>query len=242
MIAFSYFRESIMTDQVISRPAEKPLLSKSWRFALIVIAPLVIAALALGQPWADPVTLLSDPFDLSHQGPLHPLMGSLSTLGVTLFLYAAAVTLFGATLVNGRAAIVFLLSAGLLSSLLAHDDLFGLHEVIIFEHALDERAAKFGYLGAVFLYLMLSWRVILRLNFLVLGASFACFAASWGLDSPNILPILQAIGEPIGLGREASSSALYFWEDGSKLAGAALWLWFHVSATGSIVRQTQMQP
>lgn len=229
-----------MTDQVLRISANR--ISGYWRFALIATVPLAVAILALRQPWADPASLLSDPFDLSQRGPLHPLMGSLSTIGASLFLYAAAVTLFGATLVNDRAWLAFLVSAGLLSSFLAHDDLFGLHEIVAYQSGLHERHFKVAYVVAVMAYLAVSWPVILRSRFVILGASLAFFAASWAFDSPNLLPVMQRVGGLFGLGLAETEASLYAWEDGCKLIGAVLWLWFHVGTTGRLIRTSVAGP
>jgi hypothetical protein len=224
----SLFRNRYRTPEIVG--------TSVWPFTLLFAMPVALGALAVTYPWAAPHTLLNDPYEISYDGPLHPLMGSLSTMGGYLLLGTAAITLFGATLTRHTFARWFLIAAGLYSSLLSNDELFGLHDVILpHDLLIRERYAKLFYMLAQFLYLGIFYKLILLLRYKVLLASLLAFAVSWGFDSPNVLPLIQMIAERFAYEVPTGSSIEVGWEDIPKLIGIVLWLCFHALSTRTII-------
>jgi diacylglycerol kinase len=165
-------------------------------------------------------------------------MGALSNFGVIMLFSSASIALFSATLASDRAGRSFLIYAGLFSSLLATDDLFGLHDRVFFELFVGElapgeieRNVKLAYLAAQVVYLVAFYKVIRRLNYLLLAGSLLLFFISNALDTRFVAVLVAILGSPL------SESAQQAWEDLPKLAGTVFWLWFHMLAARKIVSE-----
>ena len=204
---------------------------QEWLFALTLLQPAAVCIAAITYPWASPLTLLHDPFKISESlSPLHPFMGALSSFGAVMFFCSSAIALFGAMFATAPNERRFLIYAGLYSSFLATDDLFGLHESVFLEYSIKENYVKIAYLIGQFVYILAFYKVILKLNYSLLVGALLLFVTSMVLDSPLVLFIQNAIlNAPLSLdARELS-------EDLPKLAGTVLWLWFHMLAARKIV-------
>lgn len=178
-----------------------------------------------------------DPATIAH----HPeYYGSLSNIGVLLWNASAVVCFLGALQLRilernwletnldnvrpkYRNASYFLTGFGLLSTVLCLDDLFLLHESIIFnKFGLPEEAAFLAYAIAL-IFLLVRFRKILRKrNPMALGASLLLFAASIATDrlTPSAL---------------ISEQDLYLIEDGLKLLAIFLWLSYFVWITLELI-------
>lgn len=206
---------------------------QEWLFALTLVQPAAVGIVATTYPWASPLTLLHDPFKISESlSPLHPFMGALSSFGAIMFFCSSAIALFGAMFATTPNERRFLIFAGLYSSFLATDDLFGLHESVFLEFSIKENYVKIAYFLGQLVYILAFYKIILRLNYSLLVGALLLFAASVVLDSPLVLVIQKTIlNAPLSLaGRE-------LWEDLPKLAGTVLWLWFHMLAARKIVAE-----
>ena len=204
---------------------------QKWLFGLIFLFPAVVGVLASTYPWSGWLTLLHDPFKISQTvSPLHPLMGSLNILGAAMFFCSSAVALFGATLVLDTSSRRFLIYAGLFSSLLAVDDMFGLHDRVFIEFSVMERFSKLFYVAGQIVYIVAFYKVLRKLNYFVLSGALLLFAVSLALDNPLIRTLQDTtFGPPLTSGAHAA------WEDMPKLAGTVLWLWFHMLAARKFV-------
>ena len=210
---------------------------QEWLFALILLQPAVVGAIATTYPWASPLTLFHDPFKISETfSPLHPLMGALSSFGAIMFFCSSSVALFSATLTTDRSGRFFLIYAGLYSSFLATDDLFGLHDVVLLEYSIRENYVKLVHIMAQFVYIVAFHKVLRRLNYFLLAASLLLFAISLAFDSGLMLVI-----QNVKLSSPLSSASQEAWEDLPKLAGTILWLWFHMLAARKLVVEGHLQ-
>ena len=210
---------------------------QEWLFALMLLQPAAVSIMATTYPWAGPLTLLQDPFKISETvSPLHPLMGALSSFGAMMFFCSSAIALFGAMFATKRSDRRFLIYAGIYSSFLGTDDLFGLHENVLFEFSIKENYVKLAYFVAQVVYILAFYKVILKLNYLPLLGALLLFAASMVLDSPVVLVIQNVI-----LNAPVSPATRELSEDLPKLVGTVLWLWFHMQAAAKIVAEWRPQ-
>jgi hypothetical protein len=149
-------------------------------------------------------------------------VGFISQIGVLAWAAAVAVCLFGRSLLpaddSGHRR--FLVDSALLTTVLATDDLFLLHEHVFPVHlGLSEMfvyAVHFAFVGY---YLLRYSRLILQTEYALLSLAFICFGGSLFVD---MLPSYDA-------------DVAYLLEDGAKLAGIASWLAFYLRSTASFV-------
>lgn len=177
--------------------------------AIAVVVFLVRRAdLATGYVFRDTQTI----------GGLTWYAGALSNAGIVMWVLTAAIAIFGSRVARDRETRGFLLSGGLLSSVLGFDDLYMVHERIFPRVlSLSEQLLFSLYLVAVTLYLYRYRREILNSDFALLGAALVCFAASMVVD-------LLTEHKPWPLYRHAL-------EDTPKLVGLSLWMTYHVRTT-----------
>ncbi len=142
----------------------------------------------------------------------HPLLGVVSNIGVLCWCAAAAMCFLGAAVLHRQGSSTplrpFLATAGLLTSVLLVDDLFMLHDSVIYGLHMDEKLL-FGVYGIMVAAFLVHFRaVILASEFLLLGLALSFFALSLAVDAlaPETLPIQD------------------LYEDGAKLLGIVSWL------------------
>jgi hypothetical protein len=195
-----------------------------WLYILAVGLPTGLAALALVQPWLPPKALFADPAEITGA---NPFTGGISTFSDMVWFAAGVVCLFGATLIRGPRA-WFLLSAGALSVLLALDDFYLLHEVVLPRYAgIGERYVKAFYLMAAGTYAVIFYRLLRGLRWQVLVLAGACFTLSMALDTIAIGKLLPVLPDGI---------MFYVVEDGLKSFGIFLWTAFHLEVTSLLIR------
>lgn len=154
----------------------------AWAYAPAV---LLLVAIALGAALRglDPAWFTRDPAAW-HEA--HPLIGSVSNLGVLLWAAAAAISLFAAAMlrISGgrRERRALLLHAGLLTLWLTLDDLFMFHERLApDELGIPQRLVFLGY-AAWFAAVLLRFRALLLQTRGLLLPALAFFAVSAVLD------------------------------------------------------------
>jgi hypothetical protein len=157
-------------------------------------------------------------------GDLPWYAGALSNAGVVMWAVTAAVAIFGSRLAQDRETRGFLLSGGLLSSMLGFDDLYMVHErVFPVVLGLSERLLFSIYLVAVALYLYRFRREILDSDFALLLAALCGFGVSMVVD-------VLTEHKPWPMYRHVL-------EAGPKLVGLALWMTYHVRTTWQRVQR-----
>jgi len=179
----------------------------------------LFAACIAGARWAGvPVDwLLRDPLAVVEA---HPLTGFVSNLGIVLWSAASGICLLTAAVLRRRGddpeSASFFLWSGVMTAVLALDDLYQFHEVIGPSSLhLAQRGIYLIYLAGVAAYLFRFRRRILATDWLLLVLAGAMFAVSLGAD---LLP--EALREgPI----EPVTDLV---EDGAKFVGIVLWLAF----------------
>lgn len=140
----------------------------------------------------------------------HPLVGSISYLGILFWSATAAVCFFAAKVLsyNGsKKASLFLTASGLFTVSLMLDDLFMVHDWLGPVYLqIHEVVFYLFYLLVMVLYIALFWRTILQTEFIFFLAAGMFFALSMGGDV--VLP-----QESLG----------YFIEDCLKFTGIVTW-------------------
>lgn len=184
--------------------------------AIVVLAVVaIVAAISgadMGDITRDPVTIMG----------ADPLVGALSQAGVILWWIAAGVCLFAYVVAKGRGAprsiLVFLLTAGLLTVLLAVDDQFLIHDELASRYlGLRERHVMLAWLALAAGWFALNLRVIRRSEWILLVAAFALFAGSIALD----LLLQMGLEDAAAIGTGFDVGLLL--EDGLKFVGITAW-------------------
>lgn len=178
------------------------------------------------------------PFFLSEAKAIYSIpfhAGALSSIGILLWCAAASVCFLTATVLYGSPAESekrrFLLSAGLLTSVLTLDDLFLIHEELAPDYLnLEEEIVLSFYLVLFIFFLARHIRTIFRTDFSILLTSLTFFAGSFVFDLLFQHRLMLVGAELRGL--------RYLLEEGSKLLGIAGWLgYFGRVCYASLVRQ-----
>lgn len=215
---------------ITSQP--RMLTGDAWIYALTFIPGLLVLAGVVLQTRTPIVYLMKDPLTVVQLSKdcCHVYYGLVSNLGIMLWTTAAATCLFAALLlVNiGRrgAEPVFLAAAGLFTGWLALDDFFMIHEDVLPLFGVPQPLTYAGYAGAAALYLLLSWRQILRFRPLLMAMAMALLGASVAID------VLV----------HSESTLHVFMEDGAKFLGILAWTAFHVTAALDLAADAVMQP
>jgi len=183
---------------------------------LVVVALPIVVSTNSNVPVAmflrDPTTTLRG----------HPLTGVQSHLGVLVWWAAAAVCLFCATVLRraqgDRRLRSFLIWSGVITAVLAADDLFVVHEELAPRYlGLDEKAILVAYVTAVGWYLLRFRAIILGSEYTLLLAALLLFGSSIAVD--------KLVGD-----RWASPWRIII-EDGLKLLGIVSWSAYLVRAS-----------
>lgn len=177
--------------------------------AALVLAIPVIAKLAWGVP---PEHLLRDGVS-TMEAPVY--IGTLSNLGLILWGSAATLCFLSAATERDPEYLAFWRYAGILTLLLLADDMLLIHDHVFPRYAgISEYFLYAFYAFAMLGYVVRFRQLILAGSVGLLLAAFAGFAVSLGVDR---------------LDGVVAVPALYFFEDGAKLAGIVAWLLFHGS-------------
>lgn len=185
-----------------------------WPIMLLIYTPVVVAfaimiairiqtGIAIAEFTRDPLGFTDIPV----------YKGVLSNLGVLIWSAAAAVCFFTYGVIHrwsaGGVNSHFLLAGGLITALLALDDLFMLHEVVFPVHLGVPQNIVYATHAVLLLWFLVWYRsTILQTDYLLLALSFAGFGLSVGFDATASL---------------YSVPGLYIFEDGGKLFGIVSW-------------------
>ncbi len=208
----------------MNEPGTQQTSTRARARVLLVLVPalivLIIVAIVAVLGDVDMGWLFRDPAQLFD---FHPLAGTVSSLGIILWWFAASICLFTFALSHrlglSRAMRIFLLSSALLTVLLAIDDQFLIHDDLASRVlGLRERHVIVGYLVLVSLYALLNLAVIRRSEWTLLVAALGLFAGSIGADF--VTQSLLGESEALGVGLDWG----LFIEDGFKFLGIAAWV------------------
>ena len=188
--------------------------------ALLGLCVLAWISSTIGVPVSDftrdPVAVMRAPF----------YTGLLSNLGILLWCATAAITLFGAAVLDKRGQrrewVLFLRWSGLVTTVLLFDDLFLFHERVFPEFLnIREGYVLLCYGLLMLVYLGIFHREILQTEFLALVLAGGFFAGSILVDRlpENWMPWHHLV------------------EDGSKFLGIVTWFLYFSRTTTSLIRR-----
>jgi hypothetical protein len=205
--------KTISSDLLGQSRTLTPLLFLIYTPLLLLLVTLVIANLVTDIPmrwfFIDPVAEFNAPM----------YIGLVSNFGVLCWGAAASVCLFGGWLSiksgNHRTNAWFLISAGLISTILMLDDLYLLHEEVLPDHAFIPQKLVFVGYGVMVLAFLIRFRdTIFQSDYLLLILAFGFFAISVGVD---------LFVEPEEFTIFGGFPGRHIIEDGFKLLGIATW-------------------
>ena len=193
-------------------------------YYLLFFGVLLLAFVALMRV-AYQVPVIFFTRDISAIGRLHPLAGSVSSLGCFVWGASAATCFFTIIVFRSlgfRYGYWFLLCSGLLSFYLMLDDFFLIHEVLAQLYLGVRQTIVVGVLALVVLaYLFLFRKLILTTNFTILIGALIFFALSVAIDQSPLASILKSL---IGDWED-------FFEDGFKLLGILCWYGYFIDTS-----------
>ena len=207
----------------MSEPGTQQTSTKAHARVLLVLAPalivLIIAAIVAVVGDVDMGWLFRDPAQLFDT---HPLAGTVSSLGIILWWFAASISFFAFAVARRlgleRAVQVFLLSSALLTVLLALDDQFLIHDDLASRYlGLRERHVIVAWLGIAALYAIVNIATIRRSEWILLVVAMGFFAVSVGADYVGQALLGEVANPGVGL------DWVLFIEDGAKFLGIASW-------------------
>lgn len=187
---------------------------------LLLLCGVILASLQLSIPLG---MFTRDP---AYIGDFSPLIGVVSNIGVLLWSASATICLFSWTMLrhrlNKKRFAIFLLSSGLITTLLLLDDFFMLHEYI-FPHYLgiNEKITLVSYAGIIFFWMIAFKKCILKTKYFILAIALGFFGLSLFIDI--FQPYIQMV---LGSWR-------ILFEDGFKLLGIVGWLGYFIKCCSS---------
>lgn len=152
--------------------------------------------------------------------------GSISNLGVLIWTASAAICFFTygirRSAFRDNTTSTFLLTGGLVTTMLMLDDLFMLHEVVFPEElGIPEELVYLTYLLVVVGFLVRFRSLILQTNFLLLALACVGFGVSIGADE---------------IARSVSIPGMYLFEDGGKFFGIVNWAAYFIQVSARHIR------
>jgi hypothetical protein len=200
-----------------------------WLYCLAIVPAIAIVGFVAWQPWIEPALLWEDPLVVARERSDCCMFyyGALSNVGVLLWAITAAICSFSAIVVGrmGRPGeqVKVLLLAGILSALLAFDDMFLIHEDAIPQLlGLDKRYAYGIYSILTAIYLTRFRNLLLAADAPLLVLSVLVLAGSLCIDID-----LMGMG---ALGRSA--------DIGAKFIGITMWCAFHIRLAWLLIDDT----
>lgn len=220
------------SDRGVGRDFEaEPTLKRPWNdfvtgrssrntyFCSVLFATLMMISLAAIQPWIDPRWLFLDGQTVGEMSGdcCHVYDGAFSMLGIMLWASTAALASFSAIIFQQlyqRVDAKFALQAMLLSSILAIDDAYLLHEIVLPKLGLPQELVLLGIGILTLTYLVANARRLIRSNPWLLIFSLSAFVFSVAIDQ-----VFHSL-DPV----------FVVFEDGAKLMGIVAWFLFHLNA------------
>jgi len=190
-----------------------------WIRTVTFIVPTIFLAIIIGQPFVEPKWMFLDPLTAAEVSGdcCHSYYGFVSTIGVMMWVVTATALLLAAFVLymSGRPGnlVRFALTGGVLTGWLALDDALLLHETVLPSFGIPQNLVLLTYVVLGGLYVLGSWRVILRNDFWILAVGCGTLALSIAVDTiyHSLLPTLVDL------------------EDGAKFFGMFCWMSFHVT-------------
>jgi hypothetical protein len=196
-------------------------------------AVLVLGAVtALSYTQAIPIEFFTK--DMAALTRVHPFISVISSLGTFMYVIAAAISLFACAVAarSGGRRPGHLLYGGILSSYLAVDDFYMLHEFVLPRYTGIGEKLVYAALATAILFFLYRYRsLILALKPALLLAALACFGGS---------VLSDLLGDSL---KAALGSMEYLLEDGLKFIGISLWAaWFVTAALQELVPRAATVP
>lgn len=185
-----------------------PVLLISW---LLVVLALLLAIFASTVKDIDLDVFTQDP-NAQLNAPFY--LGFFSNLGIIIWSSAFTICFYAAYRVNSSSLVrsrEFLIVSGLITSAMALDDLFQLHELVFPTYFnISDNMVYLTYINIYLIYFIRYKRQLLNSDFLVLGLAFFLLGLS------TIIDLL-----PLPMPKDT------FLEDAIKLLGAVTWLVYY---------------
>ncbi|MEM1049560.1 MAG: hypothetical protein AAGL24_25635 [Pseudomonadota bacterium] len=189
------------------------------------LVPMAFLAVVNLQPFVEAKWMFLDPLTAAELSGdcCHTYYGFVSTLGIMMWVTAAAVCLFAAFLflMEGRARglVGFALAAGVFTGWLALDDAFLVHEVVFPSIGIPQNAVLATYALLAMVYLACSWRIVLAHDYWLFLAGGSGLALSMAVDT-----LLHSL-----------VPGIVMLEDSAKFFGIFCWMAFHVTTVARIL-------
>jgi hypothetical protein len=207
-------------------PSDRPTVDRRLLVVAAFILPALLLAAVLIAHVGAGLALEEATEDMAQLAGVHPLTGFVSTIGVVLWWSAAIVCLFASAVTVPRdpdgSQRSFLLWSGVITAILALDDLFLFHEDLAQRYlGLGQRHIVIAYATVAALYVA-RFRSVLRASpeRWMLGLSVGLLAASLATDYIHERFIFDRTGEYVG--------GLVYVEDTLKLLGISAWSAFFI--------------
>ena len=232
MVHSTIFDEDITKDLDSIFPQRMHLNSqiranRKWILLIFLTSSFLIGLLLLLRIWKDvPISYLTR--DLAYTAEVPFYTGFFSQLGIFFWAGSATLCLFSAHMKwLGQIEIdplkMFLFYSGLLSLLLAFDDIFLLHEEVFPVYFGISELIVFGIYGILVVILLVKFRLsILKTNYILLAMGFGFLGLSIVFDI-----------------FEVSVINTFLLEDGAKMTGIVSWFFYYYSNAVSTVSSLQ---
>ncbi|MCA9882368.1 MAG: hypothetical protein KC546_18515 [Anaerolineae bacterium] len=219
---------------------------------LLVFVPLAIFMAVLALQDSFSVEILLE--DVAFLGGVPFYYGLLSSSGALMWIATASICLFTFTIVRKQQPTSggFLLAAGLISLYFGVDDMFLIHDGLLFETLDVPEPLIFGAYAVVLgLFVFRFWGTIRKSEWLLLLLALGLFAFSLAVDNfQTLLPglyagIREALGTPVEIvdsvqtaAPQSISNPRFIMEDGAKFVGIVAWLLYFGRYSFQTLRQS----
>ncbi|NRA94008.1 MAG: hypothetical protein HRU26_15245 [Psychroserpens sp.] len=188
-------------------------------FIIVAVVSLGVLSILLGLHFNKEIPLDFLTRDITATGDLPVYTGFLSQLGILLWAATAAVCLFTLQFIKNKQQRTFLIWSFGITTLLGLDDAFLFHETVFPSLGIHQKVVFLSYALITGFYLLKHYKLILKLEFLLLFFALGCFAISLFID--NFL-------------HESSPYISLLAEDISKFTGILFWLAFFAETCKTI--------
>lgn len=204
------------------------------RDCVLLLPPAMLVALVALQPWIEPSDLLRDPIavaELKGGDCCSFYYGAISNIGVLIWATAAAIALFSGAVVAARTSwrsprAIFFVTGGLLTAILAVDDLFLIHESALGYFGVPQPLIYGAYGAMGIAFVVTSWRQILGARPFLLLVAGLFLGASVVIDSfvhsdDTLRIVLEDGAKLLGITAWSLFFVMVSWESLSRVSGPA---------------------
>jgi len=186
----------------------------------VVLLLHLFKGFSIGELTRDPVAVL--------QGSI--FIGFLSQVGIFFWAASAAICMFSAYVIPRSSDTTqlknFLIASGLLTLVLAIDDVFLMHERVLPYIGVPQILVYLIYIGLILFYFIRFHSIILKSEYILLGMALGFFGVSVALD----------VIHPKGIDPN-------LFEDGAKFVGIVAWLAYFIRfGAFAVLHNTAQQP